>query len=293
MFKKATGYDIKVVHGGGGKILSQVQAEQGNPQWDVVWMDGQASIQQLADKGFFQTGWQPNDLSNLTSEGQSLVPANDAYFPTDLHAAAVIAYNTKAVKASDVPQTWQQLFSYKGKIGMADPGVAAPAYPVVSWLFNKYGIQHEESVFSNLYKQNQLNVYPKNGPLGSALVNGDIQVAALQESNAYELQQKGDPVGIVWPQEGAPGSVRVVTIRKDDPNMQVAQKFVEFVLNPTTQQQLADLKNDSDSFFTPLLKGVNPRPDRKQNPSITEPPVTWAASHETEIKTWFVNQSAQ
>ncbi|WP_148267361.1 extracellular solute-binding protein [Paenibacillus terrae] len=288
-FAAETGYKIEAVHYGGGEALAKIEAEQGNPQWDVLMMDGHGSVRNLADRDFLLTGWQPKNLGNLTKEGASYVPKDMAYFPVGIHASAVIAYNKKLVSADQSPKNWEEFFSFKGPVGHADPAVAAPAYPLVSALFEKWGIAEAEQKYVQRFKQG-LHIYPKNGPVGKALLSGEIQVAALQEHNAYELKMSGEPVEVIWPEEGAPGSLRVIAISKATKNPAAAKAFVEYMLKPETQKMLTSL-DSTESFFTPLVQGVKMRSERQQNGKFLLPSAEWSAEHEVEIKTWFADQN--
>ncbi|GGG12302.1 hypothetical protein GCM10010912_65940 [Paenibacillus albidus] len=288
-FAEETGFKIEAVHYGGGEALAKIEAEQGNPQWDVLMMDGHGSVQSLADRDFLLTGWQPDNLDNLTGDGASYVPEDLAYFPVGIHASAVIAYNTKLVSADKAPKTWEEFFQFKGPVGHADPAVAAPAYPLVSALFEKWGVSAAEQKYMQRFKDG-LNVYPKNGPVGKALLSGEIQVAALQEHNAYELKLAGEPVEVIWPKEGAPGSLRVVAISKQTKNPAAAKAFVEYMLKPQTQQLMTSL-DSTESFFTPLVQDITMRSDREPNGKFLLPTAEWAAEHEVQIKTWFADQN--
>ncbi|MEY8745938.1 ABC transporter substrate-binding protein [Paenibacillus tundrae] len=288
-FEKQTGYKMEAVHYGGGEALAKIEAEQGNPQWDVVMMDGHGSIRNLADRGFLMTDWTPENINNLSDYGASLVPEDHAYTPITIHASAVIAYNTNRLTKEQAPNTWEGFFNYEGTAGQADPAVAAPAYPLVSSLFYHWGIPDAEQKYEQMMKKG-LRVYPKNGPLGSALVSGEIDIAALQESNAYDLKHSGEPVELIWPEEGAPGSLRVAAISKHTKNPAASKAFIEFMLQPETQHMLASL-DSSDSYFTPLVQGVDSRQDRESNPTFLLPPAEWSAEHEVDIKTWFADQN--
>ncbi|MCK0472290.1 extracellular solute-binding protein [Halalkalibacter sp. APA_J-10(15)] len=292
LFEEETGYQVEVIHGGGGEILARVEAEQGNPQWDVIWMDGHASLHSLADRGMFLEGWEPENLSQLSTEGESFLPSTNAYFPTGIHAAATLAYNKDAFTAETAPTTWEEFFQLSDIVGMADPGVAAPAYPVASWFFYDMGMDEAKAMFDETFQENRLRVYPKNGPLGSALVNGEIKAAALQEHNSYGLKLNGENIEIIWPEEGVPGSVRVAAIGEHSENIEIAKAFVEFLLDMETQNQLTQM-DDTDSFFTPLAEGATVRPDREVNPNIVVPDVEWASEHEAEIKQWFADRAVQ
>lgn len=290
-FTEATGYKMEAVHYGGGEALAKIEAEQGNPQWDILMMDGHGSVRNLGDRNFLLDNWKPDGLENLNDYGASLVPADYTYFPIGIHASAVIAYNTKLVSADRAPKTWEQFFAYKGPVGHADPAVAAPAYPLVSAFFHKWGVQQTENRYTQRFKDG-LRVYPKNGPVGKALLSGEIHVAALQEHNAYGLKMAGEPIEVVWPEEGAPGSLRVVAINRLTKNPAAAKAFVNYMLKPETQRMLTSLET-TDSFFTPLVQGVEMRKERKQDGAFLLPPAEWAAKHEVEIKTWFADQNVK
>ncbi|ANA78789.1 ABC transporter substrate-binding protein [Paenibacillus glucanolyticus] len=290
-FMEETGFKIEAVHYGGGEALAKIEAEQGNPQWDVLMMDGHGSVRNLADRDFLMTGWQPENLGNLSENGKAYVPEDFAYFPVGIHAAGVIAYNTDRVSPEKAPTTWEQFFKYDGPVGHADPAVAAPAYPLVSAFFEQWGVAEAEQKYAQRFEKG-LHVYPKNGPVGKALLSGEIEVAALQEHNAYELKLAGEPIEVIWPEEGAPGSLRVVAISKQAKNPAAAKAFVEYMLKPETQQMLTAL-DSTDSFFTPLVEGVPARSEREPNGAFMLPSAKWASEHEVEIKTWFADQNVR
>lgn len=290
-FTEATGYKMEAVHYGGGEALAKIEAEQGNPQWDILMMDGHGSVRNLGDRDFLMTGWKPENLDNLTAQGKEYLPEDLAYFPIGIHAAAVIAYNTNLVNAENAPKTWEEFFAFSGTVGHADPAVAAPAYPLVSAFFDKWGVEEAERKYTERF-QKGLNIYPKNGPVGKALLSGEIQVAALQEHNAYGLKLAGEPVEVIWPDEGAPGSLRVMAISKDTRNPAAAKAFIEFMLKPETQKLLTSMES-TDGFFTPLIEGVPSAEGRRQDGTFLLPAAKWASEHEVEIKTWFADQNIQ
>ncbi|MBW7456633.1 extracellular solute-binding protein [Paenibacillus sepulcri] len=291
-FEKATGYKVNLVVGNGAETMSRIEAEKGNPHWDVVWMDALPSIHSLGEQGQLLEGWQPENLKNLTDFTKPIVPTNNAYFPTGVHAAGVIIYNTKLITADKAPKSWADLAKpeYKGLVGMADPAVAAPAYPFVSWFFENKGMDEGKTFFKGML-DNGMHVYPKNPNVATAVAGGEIQVAAIQESNAYTLKKDGEPIEIVWPEEGAPASVRVAAIQKESTHMKAAKAFIEFLLDPKTQQYLID--QGAESYFEPSAVGVNAKDDRAKDTKLVYAQAPWAAEHEAEIKQWFADQSVK
>ncbi|OBZ09367.1 extracellular solute-binding protein [Bacillus sp. FJAT-26390] len=292
MFEEATGYKLEIVAGNGAEIMSRVEAEKGNPHWDVIWLDAMPSIYGLGASGQLLEDWAPGNLANLTDFAKSFVPEKKWYVPTGAHAAGVIVYNKEKVKAEDAPKTWEEFSDakYKNLIGMADPAIAAPAYPFVSWFFNDKTIEGGQTFFGSLMS-NGLRVYPKNPNVVKALAAGEISIAALQESNAYAMKNDNEPIEIIWPAEGAPASVRVAAIQKNTKNPNAAKAFIEFLLDPKTQQALID-KGD-ESYFQPSVNGVNAKQDRAADAKLVAADASWASENEAAIKQWFADQSVK
>lgn len=291
MFTEATGYKINLVTGNGAELMSRIEAERGNPHWDVIWADMMPSIEGLREDGQLME-WTPANVSNVKASFQPYISPHHAYFPTGAHAAGIIVYNEDALQGDLAPTAWADFTKpeYEGLIGMADPAVAAPAYPFVAQFFNRMGMEDGKDYFSSLMK-NGLRVYPKNPQVVQALTSGEIKIAALQESNAYAMLRDGAKLGLVWPEEGAPASVRVAAIQSKTANPNAAKAFVEFLLDPKTQQALID--RGEESYFEPSATGVDPKPDRDPNAKLVAAEASWASEHEAEIKQWFADQAVR
>lgn len=290
-FTADTGIPTEIADLGGGEILARIAAEANNPQWDVVVLDGHGSLQSLADQDMLLTGWTSESRANLTAEADRMAPEDNAWLPVSEHAAGLIAYNTDLVPAEDAPQSWSEL---SGPVGFADPAVAAPAYPVVSWFFQDMGTEAAQAWFSELIDSG-MRVYPKNGPLGQALVTGEVPVAALQEQHVYQLMQAGDPVDIVWPEEGALGVVRAAAISADTPRPCASQKFLDWLLTPETMTYLMAEGGD-DGVVTPLVEGTDTSSLPPERPAETPLLITdarFAADNEADIKDWFADELAR
>ncbi|OXS59820.1 ABC transporter substrate-binding protein [Cohnella sp. CIP 111063] len=292
MFEAATGYKVELVKGNGAEIMSRIQAEKGNPHWDVVWLDAMPSIYGMGEDNQLLTDWTPDNAANLKDSYQAYVPANKSFYPTGAHAAGVIVYNTNAYTADQAPNSWDDFAKpeFKNAVGMADPAIAAPAFPFVARFFSEKQLDGGQAFFDSLFA-NGLKVYPKNPNVAAALSSGEIKAAALQESNAYGLVNSGEPIGIIWPEDGAPASVRVAAIQKNTKNPNAAKAFVNFLLDPATQQQLID--QGDESYFEPSVPGVNPKADRAADANLVAADAAWAFEHEAEIKQWFADKAVK
>ena len=291
LFKEATGYEVEVVSGNGAETMSRIEAEKSNPQWDVVWIDSMYDIYNLSQDGSLLTDWEPENAANLTEFSAGLVPDNKCFYPTGTHAAGVLVYRNDVYDETTAPKTIDDLTDprFEGQVGMADPGVAAPAYPLAAQIMDSKGMEGGQEYFTTLFEQG-LKVYPKNPQVVQALASGEISVALLQESNAYEMVNSGEPITIVWPEEGAPGSTRVAAISASTDQMEIAQMFVNFLLDADTQQALVN--TGDEGYFEPSVEGVQQKEDRDPNAKLAVADVVFGAENEAEIKAWFADMSA-
>ncbi len=292
LFKEATGYDVEVVVGNGAETMARIETEGDNPQWDVVWLDSMPSIYSMGQRGMLMENVEVDNAKNLKPYYQEIVPENKSYYPTGAHAAGVIAYRTDVYTEETAPKTWDDLTKaeFKDQLGMADPSVAAPAFPFVAWFFNDRDMEGGEAYFSKLFDQG-LKIYPKNPQVVQALASGEITAAALQESNAYGMVNSGEPIGIIWPEEGAPASVRVAAISAKTEQPEIAKAFVNFLLDPETQQKIID--SGDEGYFEPSAEGAEPKADRAADAKLVYADAAWASEHEGEIKEWFADASAR
>jgi len=291
-FTADTGIETEIADLGGGEILARIAAEANNPQWDVVILDGHGSLQALADQGQLLTGLEPANIGNYSADGAALLPADNSWFPFSQHAAAVLAYNTDSLSADQAPQSWEALTDPAfAPIGIADPAVAAPAYPVVSWFFESLGTAGAEEYFGTIL-DNGLNTYEKNGPVGEALISGEVPVAALQEQNVYGIMEAGEPVDFVWPAEGVPGVVRAAAVSAETPRPCASAKLLDWMLDPANVQYLME-NGGNDGIFTPYVDGVDTSSlpaDRPADGRLLITDAAFAAENEVPIKDWFANQ---
>ena len=291
-FQQKTGIKVKLVDDSTGNIVAKIEAEKSNPHWDVAWFDGASTMQALDNEGMLLTGWTPNDVSNYTSLGQSLVPSDKSYYPASVTAAAAIGVNTKLVSPADYPTDWSDLLKprFKGKVGMNDPSISGPTYPYVAGILQLMGKQKGEQFFRDL-KNNGLKVFPTNGNALKALLAGQIDVATIQDSALVNAKVKGDPIKIIYPSSGVFTLPGVVAIDKSAPDLAAAKKFVEFVLSMQGQKVMIDPANGGgDSYFNPVITGMTPNAARQQSG------INWvtlntiqAADQINSIKTWFHN----
>src|ERR1700737_3894030 len=77
-FTAATGIPVKLDDDSTGPLLTKIAAERNNPQWDLLWVDGDTAFAALDKQGQLATYAPPVPL---TAAGQALVPADHTYIP--------------------------------------------------------------------------------------------------------------------------------------------------------------------------------------------------------------------
>lgn len=290
-FESDTGREIDVVQMSGGELLARIAAESANPQWDVLIFNGSYTFEMLDRQGQLMRDVVPANLDNLNEIGRSYLAENGSWFPIGLAASCVMLYRTDLVDTP--PEQFADLADprFEGMFGMADPAVAAPAYPCVAALFEMMGEDAAKEMFTSFF-DNGMRVFRTNGPTGRALASGEISLALITSQVAYTVLADGDvPVKVVWPESGAPGVVRGTAISAGTARPNAAQAFVEWLLEPATQSYLA-ASVATDGKFEPTVTGAERRADGPPEGSrFIVASDDFAVEHEASIKTWFADQA--
>ena len=71
----------------------------------------------------------------------------------------------------------------------------------------------------------------------------------------------------------------------------MAKAFVNFLLDPETQQAIID--SGDEGYFEPSAEGAEPKADRAKDAKLVYADAAWASENEGEIKEWFADASAR
>jgi iron(III) transport system substrate-binding protein len=289
-FQKATGIPTKLVDDSTGPLLARVQAERGNPQWGVLWVDGDEAFAAMDQAGMLVKGFEPN--VQLNAAGQAVVPKDQSYVPTGLTVTAAVVYD--ASRTPNPPTSWQQLTTpaWKGEVGMNDPSVSGPTYPFVAGMFNQLGGDSQGEAFYSSLKSNGLHVYQTNGDTLHALQTGQIKVALIQSSAGIAAGTKDKNIKTTYlPKVTSLPSVIGIDAKVSSQEQAEAEKFADFVLSAQGQKVMLSGDPNGDSLFWPIVQGVSPEsalPALASVPTQAIDPYTWGPKEGT-INTWFTN----
>src|SRR5574342_479818 len=157
----------------------------------------------------------------------------------------VISYNTKLVSSADVPKTWKDLLDpkWKGKLVTAHPSYSGSVASYVLALVNLYGWDYFKQLAQNKPHMTQSVHDP-----AQVVASGERMVGANgADYFLYTQKKKGNPIGIVYPQDGLPLIVSPSAITNSAPHPAAARLFTDFIYTKEVQQYLAD----SEALYVP------------------------------------------
>ena len=259
-FEKKTGIKVEMFQSTTGKILGRLEAEQANPQADVVVLADWSAASTLASEGWAYA-FKPKNANELIWKDK-----NDRYFAYSASALG-ITYNTKLVK--NPPKTWSDVAkaAWKGKVVMPDPSQSGSAVDFVGgYLQNR---KSGWTLFKSL-KNNGLVVQGANADaLDQVLTGAKSMVLAGVDYMAYADKKKGEPVNIVYPSDGTVVNPRPVLILKSTHHLKDAEAFVNFLLSNEGQKIV------EKAFLLPGRKDIPANPKRESLNKIHSWGVNW------------------
>ena len=150
----------------------------------------------------------------------------------------VIPYNTKLLSPGEAPRTWKDLLDpkWKGKLVTAHPAYSGTIVAQILALVNLYGWDY----WKQLAQQKPLLVQSVFDP-GQVVASGERALGINgAEYFLYTQQKKGNPIGIVYPQDGVPLIISSTAITNFAPHPNAAKLFTDFIFTREVLQYLAD-----------------------------------------------------
>jgi len=157
----------------------------------------------------------------------------------------VMSYNTKLLSSADAPKTWKDVLDpkWKGKLVTAHPGYSGAIATYMLSLVNLYGWDY----FKQL-AQNKPHLTQSVHDPAQVVAAGERMVGANgAEYFLYSERKKGNPIGIVYPQDGVPLVVSPSAITSSSPHPTAARIFTDFIFTKNVQKFLAD----SEGLYVP------------------------------------------
>jgi iron(III) transport system substrate-binding protein len=197
--------------------------------------------------------YQPHNLGKMVDSLKQYNDKDNNYWVTAA-ALVVIAYNNSLVAEKDAPKNWTDLLDpkWKDKISIGHPAFSGYVGTWTVEMKKLYGWQFFEKL-----EKNKPQIGRSINDTVTMLNSKERWVAAGPEATTLLSRDKGNPLAVVYPKDGALLMVSPTGIPKNAPAPNAAKLFVEFLLDKDAAE--VQVKNHSLS----VVKGVKPAPGAK------------------------------
>ena len=220
--------EIKWVRDSTGIVTAKLLAEKNNPQADVVWGLAATSLMLLKAEGMTQA-YSPAGLASLDKK---FVDSESPPHWTGMDAwVAAICVNTVEAKNLNlpIPASWKDLTKpvYKGHVVMPNPNSSGTGFLDVSSWLQMFGEKGGWAFMDDLHKNIAWYTHSGSKPCRQAGA-GETPIGVSFAYRGAKVKNKGAPIEIVMPSEGAGWDMEATTILKGTKNLDAAKKLVDF-----------------------------------------------------------------
>ena len=231
-FEQQTGVKVTVFQATTGKVMARLEAEQANPQADVLISASWDTAEDL-----HQRGW----LLPFASANADQVPANlkSADYIAQGVSALGIVWNSKS--GTPEPKEWRDLTqpAFKDKVTTPDPALSGAALDLLIGLQNSMGDQAWQ-LFDDLKKNGMVVSGPNAQAVTPVMQGAKAAVFGAVDYVSYGNIQQGESLKVIFPASGTVIAPRPMMILKTSKHADDAKAFIDYVLSPEGQARVAD-----------------------------------------------------
>ncbi len=224
--------NVEVIVGETGPLYQRVRAEAANPAGDIQWGGSIRSYDQFSD--LYET------YGSSEADGLRITDPNKAWFPFTMFAQPLMV-NTDNVQAADYPTSIKDVLDPKwadmGGVVLADPNHSGTGHTIVSGLASGLGWDLMTDVVKSV------RATQGSSPMFEAIRDGEAALGWVNEDLGGKWMAEGLPVQMIYASEGVTIQVDGLAIIKGAPNMEEAQKFVDFIISQEGQTIASEVVN--------------------------------------------------
>ena len=197
--------------------------------------------------------YHPHNLAGMVDSLKQYNDKDDFYHVTAA-ALMLICYNTSLVSEKDAPKNWPDLLDpkWKGKVSIGHPAFSGYVGTWVVLMQKLYGW----SFFERLEK-NQPQIGRSVNDTVTMLNSKERWVAAGPEATTLLSKDKGNPLAVVYPTDGALLMVSPSGIPRNAPSPNAGKLYLEFLLS----KEAGEIQVATHSLS--VVKGVAAAPGAK------------------------------
>lgn len=239
-FTKATGIQVNGEIGTSTVTLSKLQQQKSAPTIDAAWMDG--GISELALAADVIDTLDPAAVKNMANALPEAIYAagGKAYAVGTGYYSVGITYNTQKVK--EVPTSWNDLWKkdYEDAVTIPSPSNSS-GVPFLLFLSKTWGVPATDlaPTFKKIKELKAALFFDSSGAATNAFQSGEAIIGAHFNVGAWDMADKGLPIGFVVPKEGVWATDARLHLVKGSPKKEAAQKFIDQALTKEASACLA------------------------------------------------------
>ncbi len=231
-YEKKTGVKVDIFQATTGKVMARLEAEQANPQADILISASWDTAEDLHNRGW---------LLPYQSANAEKVPANlktDDYVAQGISALGIV-WNSKS--GTPEPKEWRDLTAadFKDKVTTPDPALSGASLDLLIGLQN--GMSDEAWKLFEQLKQNGMVVSGPNAQAVTPVMQGaKAAVFGAVDYVSYGNIAQGESLKVIFPASGTVIAPRPMMILKTTQHADDAKAFVDYVLSPEGQAMVAE-----------------------------------------------------
>ena len=272
-FTAETGITVNVFQGTTGQVMARLEAEEANPQADVVVSASWGSAQDMYDRGL---------LLEYVSPHAEMVPdfLSHTHFVAQGISALAIAWNSQS--GTPRPSEWADLTDavYADLVTMPDPSQSGSAFDLVAGLEAAMG-EEAWTLLAGLADNGMIVPGPNAAALNPVLQGAKAVVFGAVDYISYGRAAAGETIEVIVPESGTVIAPRPMMILESTQNPDAAKAFVDFVLSDAGQALVAE------TFLMPARSDVEGRRPGISELTVIEIDEDAVAARRDEIITRF------
>ncbi len=244
-FTAETGIRVDVFQGTTGQVMARLEAEEANPQADVVVSASWGSALDLYERGLLLEHVSPNS---------AMVPdfLKHSHYVAQGISALAMAWNTQS--GTPRPSDWSDLAAeeFRDLVTMPDPAQSGSAFDLIVGLEAARGEAAWE-LLAALNANEMIVPGPNAAALNPVLQGAKAAVFGAVDYIAYGRAEAGEPVEVIVPDSGTVIAPRPMMILASTANPDAARAFIDFTLSDAGQALVAE------TFLMPARTDVEGR----------------------------------